>query len=378
MSAKSDKPRVAHVTTVHHPFDPRIFHKEVQSLRQAGFEVHLIAQHPRSEVVDGVPITALSQASGRSRRLLLLREAYQTARALHADLYHLHDPELIPIAFALKRATGARVVYDMHEDYGARGGAEGRLLRALERWCFTWADHVVLAEEGYRPIAERARVPHTAVLNYFRPYATVAARSKPPPQGSLDVLYAGVQAYARGLGTLLDVASQARRADLPLRLHLVGACYRRRDREAAEKRIAAEQLENIVHQAGWAHYLPWQAMEPYFLQADVGAALLSPLPNYTASIPTKFYEYLHYGLPILCSDFPAWRAFVERHGCGAAVDPGRPDEVLRVLRRWYEEPEQYAELSARAASAAPQYHWAQMETRLVGLYRRLLSAPPRS
>ena len=369
----AERPRVVHLTTVHHPLDPRIFYKQVQSLRRAGFDVHLVAQHARSEVVDGVPITALSRTSGRYRRLLLLREAYHAARTLQADLYHIHDPELIPVAYALKRTTRGKIIYDMHEDYLGRGPVEGRLIRALERWCFTWADHVVLAEASYQPIAKRAGVPYTTVLNYFQPHATTHVRPKPPPRHGLDVLYAGVQAYTRGLGILLDVAVQARETKLPLRVHLVGVCYRRRDRVAAEKRIAAEQLQGVVHRAGWDRYLPWQAMEPYYLQADVGAALLAPLPNYTGSIPTKFYEYLHYGLPILCSDFPQWRAFVERHRCGAAVDPGRPGEVLRVLRQWYEEPARYAELSANAAQAAPQYHWAEMEARLVGLYRSLLT-----
>ena len=260
----------------------------------------------------------------------------------------------------------------MHEDYRGHGPVEGRLIRAMEQWCFTWVDHVVLAEASYRPIA--ARVPHTVVLNYFRPHATKEPRPNEPPRQRLDVLYAGVQAYERGLGTLLDVAAQARGTDLPLRVHLVGACYLRKDRAAAERQIAAEQLQKVVHRVGWARYLPWQAMEPYYLQADVGAALLAPLPNYTGSIPTKFYEYLHYGLPILCSDLPKWRAFVERHGCGAAVDPRRPDEVLRVLRQWYEDPARYAELSANAAKAAPHYSWAEMEKRLVSLYQRLLGA----
>lgn len=380
MSAGLERPRAVHVTTAHHRLDPRIFHKEVKSVRRAGFDVHLVAQHDRSDVrhgradvIEGVPVTALTPTRGRYRRLRLLREAYGAARALHADLYHIHDPELIPVAFALKQVTGAKVIYDMHEDYRGHGAVEGRLIRAVERWCFTWADHVVLAEARYRTIVEGARVPYTVVLNYFRPYATTVPRPRQPPAETLRVLYAGVQAYARGLGVLLDVAAHARAVGLPLQVHLVGACYRAGDRAAAEQRIAAEHLHDMVHRAGWASYLPWREMEQHYLAADVGAALLAPLPNYVQSIPTKFYEYLHFGLPILCSDFPLWRAFVERHRCGAAVDPGRPDEAMRVLRRWYREPEHYKELSANAVEAAPQYRWSKMEERLVKLYRQLLA-----
>src|SRR5262249_41041504 len=40
---------------------------------------------------------------------------YQTAKREEADIYHFHDPELIPIGLLL-RASGKGVIYDIHED----------------------------------------------------------------------------------------------------------------------------------------------------------------------------------------------------------------------------------------------------------------------
>ena len=363
------RPRVVHLTTVHHPLDPRIFYKQVQSLRRAGFDVHLVAQRDRSDVVDGVPVTALPPTSGRYRRLPLLREAYRAALALEADLYHLHDPELIPVGYALKRKTGAKVVYDMHEDYRWHGPVEGRLIRAMERWCFSWVDHVVVANASEMDVMRG--VPATEIANAFLPPPGSAPAPKPTPEGPMELLYAGVQGRARGLFNLLDVARQVQEAELPWRLSLVGACYVARDRAEAEAQIRERHLGG-VRRAGWDRYLPWPEMVPFFQAAHVGMALFTPHPNYVRKTLTKFYEYLHFGLPILCSDFPHWRTFIERHRCGAVVDPGRPVEALRVLREWYEKPDLYARLSANAAEAAPRYEWAKMEARLLDLYRRLL------
>ena len=44
------------MTTVHQSFDIRIFHKECKTLANAGYDVTLIAQHNKKEIVDGIKI----------------------------------------------------------------------------------------------------------------------------------------------------------------------------------------------------------------------------------------------------------------------------------------------------------------------------------
>ena len=110
-------PHVAHLTTVHHPQDPRIFHKQCKTLRDAGYGVHLVAQRETSATVDGIRIHALPVVEGRRARLRLQPYVYRIARSIPASVYHIHDPELIPLLWLLKQTTGAVVIYDMHEDY---------------------------------------------------------------------------------------------------------------------------------------------------------------------------------------------------------------------------------------------------------------------
>ncbi len=362
--------RVVHLTSVHHPFDPRIFAKQAVSLSAAGFDVHLVAQHTHAETVDGVHLAPLPPVEGRLRRIGLQRRVFEAARSLRADLYHFHDPELIPLAWRLKRATGARIIYDMHEDYRGHGPVEGRLLRALERWCFTWVDHVVVANEAHAGIVRRA--PVTCIANYVRP---LDAASPVPATRSLEavrLLYTGVMADPRGLDALLDLAAAIIQNNLPWTLDLVGVCYRASDRHRAEARIEAEGLDRALRRVGWEAYVPWPEMHPFYQNAHVGLALWQPERDHLSKIPTKFYEYLHYGLPLLCSDFSRWRAFVEEHGCGAVVDPRDAGAAVHRLQAWFDDPARYARLSAAARDAAPRYRWAVMEKRLVALYEGLL------
>jgi len=292
---------------------------------------------------------------------------FRIARGLRADCYHFHDPELIPVAYALKWTTGGRIIYDMHEDYRWHGPVEGRSLRALERWCFRWADHVVLAESSYRSIVDGADVVATFIGNYMRPYDGTPPPRRTEMASPVRLLYTGVVAQSRGLFHMIDLTERAAAT-----LRMVGICNLSNQRRRAEQTIQRRGLDACIHRIGWDTYVPAPDMTSHYRWADVGLALFEPDPNYVRSMPTKFYEYLHYGLPIICSDFPRWRRFIERHDCGAVVSPGDMAAAHAVLRRWRANPGRYRALSEAARAAAPQYRWDVMGERLVRLYDELL------
>ena len=371
--ASTSRQRVVHVTTVHQPFDPRIFYKQLVSLHDAGFDTHLIAPHEQTEQVQGISLHALPRPNTRGHRLSLQPQVFRTARRLDAALYQVHDPELLPLACLLQATTSARIVYDMHENYRSKGSVLGRFLRALERWAFRWLDHVLLAEESYRSIVDGHAVPHTYIANYFRPIGderpldTVEISETPT-----RLLYTGTLSASRGLRTMVEVAAQIRHADRPETLDLVGVCHHKDQRDWAEAQIRADDLGGVIERVGWDTYVPPSVMPLHYRRADVGLALCEPHPNHMRSLLTKFYEYLHYGLPIICSDFPLWRRFVETHGCGAVVPPGNPGAVLHVLDEWQAHPGRYRQCAENARAAAPQYRWEIMGERLVDRYRALL------
>jgi hypothetical protein len=105
-----------HVTSAHPVHDIRIFTKQCRTLAAAGYDVVLVAQHDRDEVVDGIKIRAVRPARSRAGRMTHTAfRAMPAAAAENASLYHLHDPELLVWA-PLLHLRGARVVFDMHEN----------------------------------------------------------------------------------------------------------------------------------------------------------------------------------------------------------------------------------------------------------------------
>lgn len=362
---------------MHQPFDPRIFRRELGTLRDAGYDAHLVAKHTHDETVDGIHISALPRRTGKLGRLALQRLAYQHARDLNAAIYHLHDPELLPLGWALKRSTGARVIYDMHEHYRLRPGWAGQAIGHLENWAFRWLDAVVLVSPHDEPLPwmQPFDVKQVNVLNYFLPPAGTDTLAVPPIPKRLPeagqpfrVLYAGIQARLRGADTMLDLAGLSRDAGLEWRIDLPGICNLPHDRTHVAARIEREHLSN-VERTDWRTFTPWADLIPWFERAHAGTAFLAPTPGYLESIPTKFYEYLHFGLPILASDFPAWRRFIEQHECGAVVPPGDAHAAFDILKRWASDPVLYSDLSAASLKASSLYQWDHMGRRLVGLYK---------
>jgi len=140
------------LTTVHVPFDGRIFHKEAKSLARAGYDVVLIARHTKAETIDGVRIVPVPEPRSRFRRMTSVTwKLYRQAVREDADVYHFHDPELMIVGLLLK-VRGKKVVWDVHEHYPTASSTSSGFQRACGvvsasrstslsgRWCgsSTW------------------------------------------------------------------------------------------------------------------------------------------------------------------------------------------------------------------------------------------------
>ena len=111
------KVTVAHLTSVHSVSDGRIYHKECCSLYKAGYDVVLVGNGESFDDPNGPRIIGIQHSQNRLVRIPLtwikvLRAGLRTK----AVLFHLHDPELIPMGLILK-VLGKRVIFDSHEFY---------------------------------------------------------------------------------------------------------------------------------------------------------------------------------------------------------------------------------------------------------------------
>jgi glycosyltransferase involved in cell wall biosynthesis len=368
--------RVAHLTTVHSPFDNRILERECRTLVEAGYEVVLVAGHPCREVVSGVRLRGVRWPRGRAARMTLgVLRVLVAALAERPAVFHIHDLELI-LAGLILRLLRRRVIYDVHEDYATAllereylpprwRPVLSRILSGLEGWCSRHFE-LVLAERYYAERFPRG----TLVLNYVRfPEVSEAALEARPREPGVRLLYTGNVKEYRGAflhAGLLNLLPEAQ-------VHLVGRCTLEL---AEELRRAVAGHEDRLHLEGIGYLVPHARIQEYYLR-EVWTAGLAIFPRraHTARKElTKIFEYMAYGIPVLASDLPGLRRIVETEGCGLCVDPDEPRAAAEAAAWLAAHPEEARAMGARGRAAARQrYSWEGEGARLVSLYARLCS-----
>lgn len=389
---KEKRIKVCMISTVHKPFDTRIFHKEAKSLARAGYSVYYVVRSAKEEEVDGVTIVPLPEVSTRIARMVFLPWiAVMRARKIQADVYHFHDPELMLAVAALKLITRKAVVYDIHEDVQAQILTKdwipksmrkpvAWLYRSVERALLRFYDAVIVVRSTQVvDYASQGRLKVALVDNY--PISD--ADAKPPHTTGTDdrsqithktpraVVYVGGLTRMRGIEELLHAAALMKSMlNVPFALKLVGPAQPPNYAQKIEERIRELGISKEVQMLG---QVPHQEAMKIMREATVGVVTLLPVPNYVSTAPTKMFEYMLAGLPVVCSNFPLWQEIVTSAGCGLTVDPENPEEIANAIAYLLEHPEEAREMGRRGQRAVlTRYNWAHEEKKLLALYERLL------
>lgn len=363
--------RLVQMTSVHGVFDVRIFHKECRSLALAGHDITLIAPTTGgSRTVDGVKVRAVAlPGTRRDRMTKTLRAVYRAALRENAEVYHFHDPELIPVALALKLA-GRKIVYDVHEDYSHnmdKGWIPKRLqpliskLVQLSEWSVTLAcDHVVAATPKIAEKFDRAKT--TVVQNY--PWLHEFAKLEGLPYAEREplVAYVGYLAPARGTKEMAEAIHQVALKE-QVRLIVAGAAI-----GGTQDAMLHTQPEIIEHLG----IISRTEIASLLGRCRMGIVVYHPTPNYLHGQPTKLLEYMAAGLPVVASDFPFYRRVIRDANCGLLVDPLEPREIADAILWLLRNPRAAETMGANGRKAIEEtYNWDRESQRLVNVYATL-------
>lgn len=371
---------VVHLTTVHIPTDTRILVKQCKSLSAAGYHVTLLygkspdANTPPKD--KDVEFLAVNRTNSRLGRMTLgALRLFRQALRLRADVYHFHDPELIPVGLLL-RLTGARVIYDVHEDY-----QEAFLYK---KWLPNWSRSSVAFAIGWLErltsgLLSAVVVATPRIAQNFRHANLEIIQNYPRVEEFLDidtsdyadrppvVAYIGAISEERSAIEMVD-AMEAVGAQVPgARLALGGA-------------FANDSIRQTVEALpGWKHvdFLGWQSraqLVGVLEQSRLGLIVFHPVGNYVEALSVKMFEYMAAGIPVIASNFPLNRELSATGEFGILVEPKSSHKLAATIITLLQSTERAAALGVVARQrVVDDFNWAAEEIKLLALYRRLLS-----
>jgi glycosyltransferase involved in cell wall biosynthesis len=366
--------KICHLTSVHPRYDTRIFVKQCVSLARAGYDVALVVADGKGhEEKDGVKILDVGVGRfGRVERMSrTVMAVYKKALRVDADIYHFHDPELIPVGLLLK-ALGKKVIYDVHEDVQRQNLSKpympaafrkpvSLMIGALEAFSARRFDGVVTATPFINRRFLELGANAVNVNNYPLASELYIAENQWKKKEKV-VCYVGGIAKFRGAFEMVDAIGKTK-----YRLLLAG------DFEPG--------LEDKLKQMpGWRQveelgFVDREGVKAAISRSMAGLVVLHPTINYIDALPVKMFEYMSAGIPVVASNFPLWKEIVEGNNCGICVDPLDPEEIAGAIQFIVNHPAEAEQMGKNGRRAVEErYNWDVEEEKLLRLYGKMTKA----
>jgi len=369
--------KICHITTVHYPFDIRIFHKELKTLKKAGFDPVLIAPWKRDEKIEGIKIKALSFPKNRfSRMVFLTRKAMKLAEREKAKIYHFHDPEFLPYALRLKRKTKAKVIYDVHEDIPKQILSKewiprffrpviSKIFDLYEKNISRKLDFIISAWEKIENEFKKAGIFNIeTITNYPIASEFEGVKAFPFSREKIRLIYVGGIKRSRGIKEMVLALRYLKEKNIELLI--LGKFLEKSVKKEVEKLPEWEKVKFL----GWVSR---ERLKKELSRADVGLYCLWPEPNHLWSLPNKVFEYMAVGLPVLASNFPITRKILINEKCGLLVDPLNPKDIAKKIQFLIEHRKIAQEMGENGRRAVfEKYNWEKESKKLIKIYEKLL------
>ena len=253
-------------------------------------------------------------------------------------------------AIRLKSTTRVGPIKRLYQDWRHRTLFIDAARRADVLMPIGEAHYSDLVAQGCHP--ERIRLIYMGVDKRFRGVSLTRRREQ---DDTLELIYTGTVQKARGRDVMLEAMAKVVKAGVNVHLTMVGATQE----ELEYCNGYARQL-GVGDAVTMYGRVPGHEIPAFIAQADAGICIWEDRPWWRFNPPTKLFEYLVAGLPVLASNICTHTEYIRngRNGLVFEYDSNSLGQTIQVL--W----ERRAELAAfkqRAFDSSTPYLWENIE-----------------
>jgi len=365
--------KVCHLTSVHPRNDVRIFYRQCVSLSK-NYDVSLVvADGLGSSRQQNINIIDVGKPPNRLFRILFSTwKVFFRSLKTKSKIFHFHDPELFFVGLLL-RFIGKNVIFDVHENIVAQIRVKTWIpiyFRAFLSSIFNIINYIsvsffsiILAEKSYLSLYKKYKSKNNiqTVLNYPNIDSLIEFRQL--ERNGNEFFYIGGVSNNRGLDVLIDAAKILHKKNLNFKFHLIGMI---RDDFFIDD--FPELKKKIIF------YGRKDFKSGYIISKKciAGLAILKPIDNYINSYPTKIFEYMTIGLPVITSNFKLYEEVVKNNNTGICVNPLSPKDLADVLERFINLEYDIKKMSELGVKVVKEkYSWKFELKKLLKLYKSL-------
>lgn len=360
--------KIAHLTSAHPRFDTRIFYKMCKSLDKHYIPYLIVADGKGNNVIDGIHIFDVGKEKSRIARVVHTpKKILQLALKLDAKIYHLHDPELIPIGLRLKK-LGKKVIFDAHEDVPKQILAKHYLHPLIKKaLSYTYGYYEIFALRKFdcvitaTPTIKEKFLKHGIKSIDINNFPIIVDFFSLLPSFSENIFcYIGTLYETRGIEQIVQAIE-----NVDAKLIIAGKFY---DKEF-EKRVKRLKGWQKVDYRG---FVQKEQVLDILQNSLAGIVTLHPTPSYIEAYPVKMFEYLASGIGVIASDFTLYRKLLGDFGL--FVNPLDSDEISKAMNYLIHNKEVLKKRVEEAKNfAKDHYNWNNEEKKLLMIYEKVLN-----
>ena len=372
--------RVCHLTPIEKVQDERAFTREALPSLAYGLRACILGPHSLSGPIKEVEFVPAPKCRNRLTRILLATRLAFWALKQDADIYHVHDPEMIPAGLVLRLIFRRRVVYDTREDFPSMmltktylppgwRPAMSRLVSAIERLAARFLNAVITADAGsLRPLARTGKSRKLVLYNF--PNLQFFPESH-APEKQYDVVYRGGLSERAGTFVLLSAIRLLWNRGVAVRLLLFGYTDNAQAEQFLKDSLISYGINHLVTLRGTISH---DQMASTLSLARIAVCPLQKIPKFMNNIPVKVFESWACGLPVIATDLPPIRPFFAGRKLGMLVKPGDIHGLANAIYQMLAAPDLIEEYGRRARRlVVERYNTAMEIPKLLSLYERVLA-----
>jgi len=267
---------------------------------------------------------------------------------INCDIYHCGNIELLPVAPVLKLLTNKKVVFDFHEDYfvfiqgkpylkGVIKKVITLLVRKLIELNIKYLDGFIWGDEGvydkYNRSNKSLKEKPNVLIHHFPLSSNFAiSNSEISITKKFEIVYLGTMSENGGIFDMLNAIKLVKKSIPGVKALFIGKPLIH-IKDNFDVFISENVLWDNIMVTG---KVPHSEVQNYLIKAKIGLIGLRDLPKFRIQSATKLFEYMALGVPIISSDLPPERLFMEDGIHGYFYSPGNyydmADKILKLLR----------------------------------------------